>query len=69
MTGFVEESIVALSRSVELMMLAKVTATLLLGLIAVGLARRARAAVRHLRCPRPSAPWSLWCSWQISCRR
>ncbi len=48
MTGLVEESIVALSRSVELMMLAKVTATLLLGLIAVGLARRARAAVRHL---------------------
>ena len=48
MNGFVEESIVALSRSVELMMLAKVTATVLLGLIAVGLARRARAAVRHL---------------------
>ncbi len=48
MTGLVEDSIVALSRSVDLMMLAKVTATLLLGLIAVGLARRARAAVRHL---------------------
>jgi bla regulator protein BlaR1 len=48
MTGLVEESIVALSRSVELTMLAKVTATLLLGLMAVELARRARAAVRHL---------------------
>ncbi len=48
MTALVEESVVALSRSVELTMLAKMTATLLLGLIAVGLARHARAAVRHL---------------------
>ena len=37
-----------LSQSVEISLLAKATAFLLVGLIAVGLARRARASVRHL---------------------